>query len=156
MSTDCSDLIRQVKLLEAAGIMANHSPRYPQIGTKASCHSGCPSGCSVKCFLDILTGRRLLCQEHSKIKKAKDGQTFFHLKAANGQIVLASEMYKAKESALNGIESVKKNSPLAERYEKLTSKNGKFYFTLKAANSQVIGNSEMYESEPLATAESIR
>jgi uncharacterized protein YegP (UPF0339 family) len=37
-----------------------------------------------------------------EIKKAKDGQTFFHLKAANGQIILASEMYKAKESALNG------------------------------------------------------
>ena len=35
----------------------------------------------------------------------------------------------------------------SERYEKLTSKNGKSYFTLKAANSQVIGNSEMYESE---------
>jgi len=82
-----------------------------------------------------------------EIKRAKDGQTFFHLKAANGQIILASEMYKAKESALNGIESVKKNAPVADRYEKLTSKNGKFYFTLKAANSQVIGNSEMYESE---------
>ena len=82
-----------------------------------------------------------------EIKKAKDGQTFFHLKAANGQIILASEMYKAKESALNGIESVKKNAPLAERYERLTSKSGKAYFTLKAANSQVIGNSEMYELE---------
>jgi uncharacterized protein len=82
-----------------------------------------------------------------EITKAKDGQTFFHLKAANGQIILGSEMYRTKESALNGIESVKKNAPLAERYEKLASKNGKFYFTLRAANSQVIGNSEMYESE---------
>ena len=82
-----------------------------------------------------------------EVKRAKDGQTFFHLKAVNGQIILASEMYRAKESALNGIESVKKNAPLAERYAKLTSKNGKFYFTLKAANSQIIGNSEMYESE---------
>lgn len=82
-----------------------------------------------------------------EIKKAKDGQTFFNLKATNGQVILSSEMYKAKESALNGIESVKKNAPLPERYEKLTSKNGKHYFTLKAGNSQVIGNSEMYESE---------
>src|SRR6185369_1120540 len=82
-----------------------------------------------------------------EVKKAKDGQTFFHLKAGNGQIILVSEMYKAKESTLNGIESVRKNAPVAERYEKLTSKNGKFYFTLKAANSQVIGNSEMYEAE---------
>lgn len=82
-----------------------------------------------------------------EIKKAKDGQTYFHLKAANGQVILASEMYKAKESALNGIESVKKNATLAERYNRLTSKNGKYYFALTAANSQVIGNSEMYDSE---------
>ena len=82
-----------------------------------------------------------------EIKKAKDGQTFFRLKATNGQIILASEMYDAKEGALNGIESVRKNAPIAERYSKLTAKDGSFYFTLKAANSQVIGNSEMYESE---------
>lgn len=82
-----------------------------------------------------------------ELKKAKDGQTYFNLKASNGQIILSSEMYKAKESALNGIESVKKNAPLPERYAKLTSKSGKFYFTLKAGNSQIIGNSEMYESE---------
>ena len=73
-----------------------------------------------------------------EVKKAKDGQTFFHLKAANGQIILASEMYKARESALNGIESVKKNASLPERYAKLTSKNGQFYFTLKAANSATV------------------
>jgi len=82
-----------------------------------------------------------------EVRKAKDGQTFFNLKAANGQIILASEMYKAKEGALNGIDSVKKNAAIAERYAKMTSKDGKFYFTLKAGNSQVIGNSEMYESE---------
>jgi uncharacterized protein YegP (UPF0339 family) len=81
-----------------------------------------------------------------EVKKANNGQTFFRLKAANGQIILASEMYNAKESALNGIESVRTNARIAERYSKLTSKDGSFYFTLKAANSQVIGNSEMYES----------
>jgi len=80
-------------------------------------------------------------------KKAKDGQTYFHLKAGNGEIILVSEMYKAKSSALNGIESVKKNAPIPERYDKLTSRNGKHYFTLKAANHEVIGTSEMYESE---------
>jgi uncharacterized protein YegP (UPF0339 family) len=36
---------------------------------------------------------------------------------------------------------------MAERYAKLTAKDGSFYFTLKAANSQVIGNSQMYQSE---------
>jgi uncharacterized protein len=56
-------------------------------------------------------------------------------------------MYKAKDGSLNGIESVRKNAPMAERYSKLTSQNGSFYFTLNAANFQVIGNSQMYKSE---------
>jgi len=82
-----------------------------------------------------------------EISKAKDGQFYFRLKAGNGLVILASEMYQAKPGALNGIESVRKSAPVAERYDKLVSKNGKFYFALKAANHQVIGNSEMYESE---------
>ena len=86
------------------------------------------------------------------LKTAKDGQFFFNLKASNGEVILTSEMYKAKASALNGIDSVKKNSPDEKRYAKATSKNGKFYFTLKAANHQVIGNSEMYETEKACAA----
>ena len=34
-----------------------------------------------------------------EIKKAKDGQFHFNLKASNGQIILSSEMYKAKNGA---------------------------------------------------------
>ncbi len=47
------------------------------------------------------------------LKKAKDGQFYFNLKAANDQVLLKSEMYKAKSGASNGIESVKKNAPEA-------------------------------------------
>jgi uncharacterized protein YegP (UPF0339 family) len=82
-----------------------------------------------------------------ELKVAKDGQFYFRLKAGNGQTILASEMYKAKASALNGIESVKKNAPLDERYEKLVSKSEKPYFVLKAGNHEVIGTSELYESD---------
>ena len=82
-----------------------------------------------------------------EIKIAKDGQYYFRLKAGNGQNILASEMYKAKASAVNGIESVKKNAALDERYESKVSTNGKPYFVLKAGNHEIIGNSEMYESE---------
>ena len=44
----------------------------------------------------------------------KAGEFRFRLKARNGEIVAASEGYKAKASCLNGIESVKKNAPEAE------------------------------------------
>ena len=79
-----------------------------------------------------------------EIKKAKDGEFFFHLKAGNGQIILASEMYKEKSSAENGIASVKKNARDDAHYERKDTKNGHFMFNLKAANHQVIGTSETY------------
>lgn len=82
-----------------------------------------------------------------EIKKAKNDQFYFHLKAGNGEIILASEQYKAKPSALNGIESVKKNAPLDERYTKSVDKAGKFRFNLKAANHEIIGVSEGYNTE---------
>ena len=47
------------------------------------------------------------------IKKAKNGQYFFVLKAANGEDIATSEMYKAKSSAKEGIDSVKSNAPTA-------------------------------------------
>ena len=82
-----------------------------------------------------------------ELKKSKNGKFFFNLLASNGQIILSSEMYEAKASAVNGIESVKKNGADAARYDKLTGKDGSPYFTLKAGNGQVIGQSQMYSSD---------
>ncbi len=80
------------------------------------------------------------------IKTRKDGQFQFNLKAVNGQVILTSEAYKAKDSCLAGVESVKKNAAEDKRFEVLTAKNGKPYFNLKAANGQVIGTSQIYAS----------
>ncbi|QMU58813.1 MAG: DUF1508 domain-containing protein [Boseongicola sp.] len=76
----------------------------------------------------------------------KKGEFRFRLKAGNGQIILASEGYKRKASALNGIESVRKNSGDDNRFERKETKAGKSMFNLKATNGQVIGTSESYES----------
>jgi uncharacterized protein len=81
-----------------------------------------------------------------EIKKSKDGQFYFHLKAANGEIILRSETYTEKASAKNGIESVKKNAADDSRYERKEEKNGKSMFNLKAANHEVIGTSQGYAS----------
>ena len=40
-----------------------------------------------------------------------------------------------------------KNSSDDARYDRLTAKNGKPYFNLKAANHQIIGSSQFYASE---------
>lgn len=82
-----------------------------------------------------------------ELKKSKNDKFVFNLLAGNGQVILTSEMYDSKASALNGIESVKKNAPNDGRYGRLCAKDGSPYFTLKAANGQVIGQSQMYSSE---------
>ena len=80
-----------------------------------------------------------------ELYKDKAGEFRFRLKAGNGQIILASEGYKQKASAMNGIESVKKNAPADDNYERKETKAGKHMFNLLAANKQVIGTSESYE-----------
>ena len=81
-----------------------------------------------------------------EVYKDKAGETRFRLKAGNGQIILASEGYKRRASAENGIASVKKNAPEDSRYERKETKSGGHMFNLKATNGQVIGTSESYTS----------
>lgn len=80
------------------------------------------------------------------ITKRTNGDFQFNLKATNGQVILSSQGYSSKDGCKNGIDSVKTNATNDARYEKKTSINGKYYFNLNASNGQVIGTSEMYES----------
>ena len=47
-------------------------------------------------------------------KASKNGEPYFVLKAANGEIIGKSEMYSGNSSMENGIVSVQKNGPMAE------------------------------------------
>lgn len=80
------------------------------------------------------------------IKTGKNSQYYFNLKAVNGETILSSEGYTSKAACENGIASVKTNAAYNDRFEKLIATNGKHYFNLKAANGQVIGKSELYET----------
>jgi hypothetical protein len=81
------------------------------------------------------------------ISKRKNGEFQFNLVAGNGEIVLTSEGYASKPSCMNGVKSVMKNAADVKRFEPKVAKNGKFHFNLKASNGQVIGSSEMYDSQ---------
>ena len=81
-----------------------------------------------------------------EIYRDNAGEFRFRLKAGNSEPVLASEGYTSKSGAENGVESVKKNAPLDERFEKRETKNGDPYFVLKAGNHEVIGKGQTYSS----------
>ena len=84
---------------------------------------------------------------HYELKPVANNRFIFNLKAANGEIILTSETYESKSSALSGIESVKVHSPHDEQYERKKSTKSQPYFILKAKNHEIIGRSETYSSE---------
>ena len=94
------------------------------------------------------------------IKETKTGVKF-DLKANNGEVILTSEVYKSERSCMKGVESVKRNAPIAPvedqtvegfakekcpKFEIYTDKAGEIRFRLKATNGQIIGVSEGYKS----------
>ena len=75
-------------------------------------------------------------------KSDDDGQFYFNLEMEG--LKLASEGYKAKHDARNGMQSVVANAPKDDRYERRMSGDAKFYFVLKAGNGEVIAKSTQY------------
>ncbi len=86
----------------------------------------------------------------------------FDLKATNGQVIATSEVYDTKASCLSGIESVRKNAPIANvenqtveswetatnpKFEMYVDKGGEFRFRLKARNGKIIAISEGYTTK---------
>lgn len=82
-----------------------------------------------------------------EIFKAKNAELYFRFKAGNGKTIIISEGYVGKSSCINGIESVKRNAPLDNRYERI-DKTDDYRFNLKAENGHVIArSSEGYTSK---------
>lgn len=94
------------------------------------------------------------------IKETKTGVKF-DLKAGNGEVIATSEVYTTLDACKAGIESVRKNAPVAAvedqtaegfateknpKFEIYTDKAGEFRFRLTAKNGQTIAASEGYKS----------
>ena len=86
----------------------------------------------------------------------------FDLKATNGQVIATSEVYTTIEACRGGIESVRKNAPIANlenqteegfkvmkhpKFEMYEDKSGEFRFRLKARNGEIIAVSEGYKTK---------
>jgi uncharacterized protein YegP (UPF0339 family) len=60
---------------------------------------------------------------------------------------MTSQGYSSKEACKNGIETVKTNSVDKKMFKEETATDGSPYFNLTAANTQIIGTSQMYSSK---------
>lgn len=106
------------------------------------------------------------------VKTVKTG-FMFNLKAGNDEIIATSEVYTSEAACMSGIESVRKNAPIANledqtvaapaaaanpKFEVYTDKAGEFRFRLKARNGEIIAASEGYTAKAscLNGVESVR
>jgi uncharacterized protein YegP (UPF0339 family) len=76
----------------------------------------------------------------------KNSAHYFRLKSGNGEVILTSQGYKARDDCANGIASVKKNAQREGAFETKSAADGRHYFVLKATNGQVVAQSQMYKS----------
>ena len=95
------------------------------------------------------------------VRKTNTGVKF-DLKAGNGEVIATSEVYTTEDACKNGVESVRKNAPVAAvedqtvegfatekhpKFEVYEDKAGEFRFRLKATNGQIIAVSEGYKAK---------
>lgn len=84
----------------------------------------------------------------------------FDLRSGNGEVIATSEVYKTQAACRKGVESVRKNAPiapvedqtLAERcsnpkFEVYEDRGGQFRFRLRARNGGIIAVSENYTAK---------
>ena len=97
----------------------------------------------------------------------------FDLKAGNGEVIATSEVYNSKSACKNGIESVRRNAPVAAledqtvegfatekhpTFEVYKDNKGEYRFRRKATNGQIIATGEGYVAKAscLNGVESVR
>ena len=95
------------------------------------------------------------------VKQTASGSGYrFNLVAGNGEIIGVSEVYTSKNACLKGVDSVRRNGPIADvedqtagetaknpKFEIYLDKAGEYRFRLKAANGEIILASEGYKAK---------
>lgn len=81
-----------------------------------------------------------------ELKATASGGARFTYQDSGGRVVLTSQGYRTPGAARDGIESIRANAMVDDRYERLMARSGHPYFNLKAANGQIIGTSVLFGS----------
>lgn len=77
----------------------------------------------------------------------KNQKWYFRLKDNNNETILSStEGYNNKQACLNGIDTCIKHAGYDQYYNSFPGTDGKYYFSLHAANGEKIGSSEGHNS----------
>ena len=112
-------------------------------------------------YYGLFEEEKPLCSGKYLVKKTAIGISF-RLAAGNNQIIGVSEVYSSRAAMEKGIESVRKNAPIANledqtaenfeaatcpKFEIYNDKAGEFRFRLKARNGEIVLASEGYKTK---------
>lgn len=93
------------------------------------------------------------------LRQASNGDWYFNLEAANGEVIGTSQLYASKYNAERGAVAVRalvrlalvatetKTAPRAVRFEVFTGEDRQAYFRLRANNGEILLGSEGYASK---------
>jgi uncharacterized protein len=89
---------------------------------------------------------------HVEVLETTPGAFQFNVHADNGEVVLTSESYTTREAAYNGAFAVQDAAPRENAFTLHVSAAEEYYFTISAANGEIVGVSELYPSGPAAAS----
>ena len=79
-------------------------------------------------------------------KSEKSGNYYFNLTSSNNEVILLSQSYNSKNTALKAIELAMENALYDVKFQRVETGNGIYFFMLKSSSGKTIGASKMYKS----------
>ena len=82
-----------------------------------------------------------------EIKKQNDSSYKFHVQTENGQVLMTSRTLISIDEVEALVELMNAENKKGLLYERKTNHEGEFLFNVKDADGQLIGSSQLYNSE---------
>ena len=81
------------------------------------------------------------------LEQSGNGRLMFTLRTHDGRVLLISQDFPDKNTALSRINATRHLVGMKKHFELRTAENGQPYFVLKNRHKEVIGQSEVYSDE---------
>ena len=82
-----------------------------------------------------------------EIYKDKENKFRFRLRAANGEIICASQGYASRSNCMKGIKSLAKNAKSSTAFKSHENRAGNWRFTVVSGNNKIVATSQSYKDK---------
>ena len=119
-----------------------------QYSTKSSAKRAV--GSCVNALTTYLDAKEASASARVAVEEGSTGQFHFNVHSVDGSVVLMSERYSTAAQAWNGAFAVQDAAAVDGAFRFKTAADGRAYFTVNAANGEVVAVSKMFDTQALA------